>query len=603
MEFRPGSEAINDRPRHLWLLLALMVVASLAVRVAAWSYWQTGAIESEGAEYARIAENLRNGVGYVGLVTPGPQLNFNPLFPLLIAGTSFVTRNYELAGRLVALVMGALLPLPVFGVGSRLFNRRVGFIAAALALLHPLLVHLSFTVFSEGPYTTLFLSAVYFVVRALNDSSIGNWLLVGGAFGLTYLVRAEATVAFVIALLFALTATEGGRTVRCKRVVAALLVFVALALPVAIFIYKSTGKVRLEVKSTIFFYTGKRILAADTKPGVDYESPGGQHEVPSSAPNVESWQRWEDKWAFYGIDSHLKGMGFPLRPHTEVISETKIRPRDMLVLIGKGVRQNAPIVFQRLSSDWLGAPLLPALALLGALRRPWRGPQASGRLFVMVVAVAPVLATFSALWNEQRYFFVLVPLLCIWAANGLYEVGLWTKASSVAVGWNVLARPAISQCIVPGLVGLATIVSPVQGVGRVYVFVDSSLPSRVDKEVGLWIGHQQDHPVKIMDLSIPLAYHAGAQFTYFPYCAGDLALRYLDAAQVDYVVLRRGEKFTQYYEEWLTRGIPDHRAELMQPSSVAGADKFVIYRWHRNGVGESLSSAPNQTQRVIVPGL
>src|SRR5260370_5694019 len=110
-------------------------------------------------------------------------------------------------------------------------------------------------------------------------------------------------------------------------------------------------------------------------------------------------------------------MGFPLRPHTELISGTKRRHIDMLVLIGKGVRQNAPIVFQRLSSDWLGAPRLPALALLGALRRPWRGPQASGRLFVMVVAVAPVLATFSALWNEQRYFFVLVPLLCIWAAN------------------------------------------------------------------------------------------------------------------------------------------------------------------------------------------
>src|SRR5258708_11007161 len=159
MGLRPGSEGINKRPRHLWLLLALMVVASLAVRVTAWAYWQTGAIESEGAEYARIAENLRNGVGYVGLVTPGPQLNFNPLFPLLIAGTSFVTHNYELAGRLVGLIMGALLPLPVFGVGSRLFNRRVGFIAAALALLHPLFVHFLFTLFLEGPYTTLFFSS------------------------------------------------------------------------------------------------------------------------------------------------------------------------------------------------------------------------------------------------------------------------------------------------------------------------------------------------------------------------------------------------------------------------------------------------------------
>ena len=603
MEFRSGIEAINDRPRHLWLLLALMVVASLAVRLAAWSYWQTGAIESEGAEYARIAENLRNGVGYVGLVTPGPQLNFNPLFPLLIAGTSFVTRNYELAGRLVALVMGALLPLPVFGVGSRLFNRRVGFIAAALALLHPLLVHLSFTVFSEGPYTTLFLSAVYFVVRALNDSSIGSWLLVGGAFGLTYLVRAEATAAFVIALLFALTATEGDLTVRCKRVVAALLVFVALALPVAIFIYKSTGKVRLEVKSTIFFYTGKRILAADTKPGMDYESPIGRHEVPSPVPDLESGQRWEDKWAFYGIDSHLKGMGFPLRPHAEVIQETQIKLKDMVRLLGKGIRQNAPALAQRLSSDWLGAPLLPALALLGALRRPWVGPQVSGRLFVLVVAVAPVLATFSALWNEQRYFFVLVPLLCIWAANGLCGVALWMKATATAAGWKVLARPACSQCIVPGLIGLATIVSPVPGVRRVYVFADSALPSRVDKEVGWWIGRRQNHPVKIMDLSIPLAYHASAQFTYFPYCTGDLALRYLDAAQVDYVILRRGEKFTQYYEEWLTHGIPDHRAELLQLPSVAGADKFVVFRWHRGESADSSRGVPKQRQKVIAPGL
>src|SRR6266849_4251771 len=249
MELRQGSEAINNRPRHLWLLLALMVVASLAVRVAAWAYWQTGAIESEGAEYARIAENLRNGVGYVGLVTPGAQLNFNPLFPLLIAGTSFVTHNYELAGRLVALIMGALLPLPVFGIASRLFNRRVGFIAATLALLHPLLVHLSFAVYSEGPYITLFLAAVYLVIVALDQPSIRSWLLVGCAFGLAWLIRAEASAAFAIAVLFAFTATSGSHAVRCRRAAAAIVVFLALALPEVIFIYRSTGKVNLESKS------------------------------------------------------------------------------------------------------------------------------------------------------------------------------------------------------------------------------------------------------------------------------------------------------------------------------------------------------------------
>src|SRR6266849_1549294 len=146
LSFAPKANyggSLSRPPRRLWVWLIFIVVASFAVRLGAWTYWQTGAIESEGAEYARIAENLRNGVGYVGLVTPGAQLNFNPLFPLLIAGTSFVTRNYELADRLVALVMRALLPLPVFGVASRLFDRRVGFIAAILTVLNPLLLNLS----------------------------------------------------------------------------------------------------------------------------------------------------------------------------------------------------------------------------------------------------------------------------------------------------------------------------------------------------------------------------------------------------------------------------------------------------------------------------
>jgi 4-amino-4-deoxy-L-arabinose transferase-like glycosyltransferase len=573
---------MNSRPRRLWLLLCIIVAASFAVRVAAWAYWQTGAIESEGAEYARIAENLRNGVGYVGLAHPGTQLNFNPLFPLLIAGTSFVTHNYELAGRLVALMMGALLPLPVFGIGSRLFNWRVGLIPATLTVLHPLLVQLSFSVYSEGPYTTLFLCAVYLVVRALNSSSTSLWALVGGAFGLSYLLRAEATAVFGIAVLFALFATEGDFTVRCKRAMAAVAVFVLFALPEVILINHYTGKVRLEGKSTIFSYTGRRILAAETNPGVDYKSPGGQHEVPSPVPNVESWQRWQDKWAFYGIDSNLKGMGFPMRPNAEVIRETQVTLKDMFRLFAKGVRQNAPVLFQRLSSDWFGAPLLPALALLGALRRPWRGPKTSSRLFVLLAAAAPVLATFFALWSEARYYFLLVPLLIIWAANGLFEVGLWTKTSSAAAGWKIVARPAISQCIVPGLIGLAMIISPVKGVRKLAVFSDSELPSRVDKQVGLWIGRQQNGSVRIIDLSIPLAYHAGAQFSYFPYCTGDLALRYLDTAQIDYVVLRRGEKFTQYYDDWLRHGIPDHRAELLPLSSVAGAEKFMIFRWHRD---------------------
>ena len=571
----------NSRTHRLWLLLTLMVAASFAVRVAALVHWRTGAIESEGAEYTRIAENLRNGVGYVGIVSPGPQLVFNPLFPLLIAGASFVTPDYERAGRLVVLLLGALLPLPVFGIASRLFNRRVGFVAAILTMLHPLLVNLSFSVLSEGPYATLFLSAVYVVVRALDYPSIRLWSLVGGAFGLAYLVRQEALAALLIAVLFALIATEGGAAIRCKRAAVAIGVFLALALPQIIFIYRSTGKVRLDGKSAQFFALGSRILAAEAAPGGTQESTDPQPDEPSSAPNVPSWESWETKWAFYAIDDHLNRTGTAMRSHTEVIRETHIALKDLFHLVGKGVRQNAPELFRELSERWLGAPLLPALALLGALRRPWRRPQASSRLFVVLIAAAPVAATFTALWTQTRYYFVLVPLLIIWAANGLVQVGLWARASSAAARWPVLARPVVSEYIIPGLVGLALILYPVQGVRQDYIFKDGSPSSRVEKEVGLWIGQQQKQ-ARIIDLSIPLTFHADAQWVRFPYCSGDLALRFLDAAQVDYIVLRREETFTQYYKDWLEHGIPDQRAELLHLPPDADA-QFVVYRWHRAG--------------------
>jgi hypothetical protein len=150
----------------------------------------------------------------------------------------------------------------------------------------------------------------------------------------------------------------------------------------------------------------------------------------------------------------------------------------------------------------------------------------------------------------------------------------------------------VSQCIIPGLIGLTIIISPVRAVRRLEEFTESALPTRVDKEVGLWIGRQQNHSVRIMDLQLPLAYHAGAQFSYFLYCPGDLALRYLDAVKVDYIVLRQGQTFTKYYEEWMTQSITDSRAELMHVSPSADAE-FVIYRWHwPKGPEQRGSSSP-----------
>ena len=95
-----------------------------------------------------------------------------------------------------------------------------------------------------------------------------------------------------------------------------------------------------------------------------------------------------------------------------------------------------------------------------------------------------------------------------------------------------------------------------------------------------------------MDRSTPLTFHANAQWVAFPYCDGDLALRFLDAAKVDYVVLRQGEKYTQYYQDWLTNGIPDRRAERVQGTSALAGSTITVFRWHREGSGLPEESKP-----------
>jgi len=243
--------------------LGLIVVGALAIRVAAaLTWWRPGAIGQEGAEYARIAENLRNGLGYVGIGTPGTELIMPPLFPLLISLSSMFTGDYEWAGRLVAIVLGAALPLPVYGIASRLFDRPAAITAALIAACHPLFIGLSISVLSEGPYATLLLSAVYAVLRALDDrSTTKDWCLVGATFGLAYLTRQEAVAPLLIAVFFALVATPGTRVLKCKRGMAALVAFFVLASPQIAILYRATGHLRLEGKSAINFAIGSRMLA------------------------------------------------------------------------------------------------------------------------------------------------------------------------------------------------------------------------------------------------------------------------------------------------------------------------------------------------------
>jgi hypothetical protein len=539
--------------------LGLIVLVGFAIRSLC-ALYLTGAVGSEGAEYARLAENLRNGRGYVGIDFPGAELNFSPLFPLLISLASIITGDYLWAGRLVSVILGTLLALPIYGISSRLFNRRAAIVAALLVALHPLLIDLSTAVLAECPYFTLLLSGIYAVLVALESPRIYKWCVAGGFFGLAYLVRPEAYMVLFVSLVFAGFATTGPVELRVKRIAAAGLVFFAIASPFIVYLYRETGTLRLEGKTALFLAEAKHELAGESR------LVGG-----------------------YGIDSNLKGTGTSMTSNAQIIRTTHLSSWEMFRFVRRALYQNTPFLFQELSSRWLGAPFLSTLAFLGMICQPWRRPVLPARLFFLVVSLCPILAPLVLLHGAlaSRFYFILVPFIIVWASNGFLAVAQWVKITLAPLtpGWR---SSSLCGAVVSGLILLVMVTYSINGVRWLDEFHENSTDSRDTVALGSWIRAQQPGPIRIIDISPPLAFHAGAEYVHFPYSSGDMALRFLDASKVDFIVLRQGQSFSDYYQQWVSSGIPDARAELIYKGRLiympAAGDPgtVLVYRWHRS---------------------
>jgi len=155
-----GSDTggVDGMERGERLLVGGLVLIAFLLRLI--SIFRMGTIDSEGAEYARIAENLVAGNGYTGLVTPGKNLIFPPLYPGLIALFTPVVGGAELAGRIISLLMGSVLVAAVYLVTRDLYGRRAAPFASLLVALHPMLVGFAASVYCETTYMALQLTAI-----------------------------------------------------------------------------------------------------------------------------------------------------------------------------------------------------------------------------------------------------------------------------------------------------------------------------------------------------------------------------------------------------------------------------------------------------------
>ena len=244
-----------------YISLFMILFAAVILR----SYWlvtQTHAIESEGAEYASLARNLVRGIGYVGSLEGGIQLLFPPLYPILIAGASFISNNFETAGQIVSLTFGIALVITVSAIARVMYGPRVGLIAALVTALHPLLIALSAAVYSEGPYLTFVMGGIYCGLKIAYSKHLKYSIFAGICFGLAYLTRPEA-VMLPFVLIVVSFIVRGLRNTNFGRLMLSWLTVVGafsiVALPYIIFLSMEIGQIRIEGKGALNFTMAKRM--------------------------------------------------------------------------------------------------------------------------------------------------------------------------------------------------------------------------------------------------------------------------------------------------------------------------------------------------------
>jgi hypothetical protein len=547
------TEAGNRR--DMMLLIAILLLG-LVLRLG-WWLLRAPVISIDAAEYLCAAHNLLKGNGLVGCYA-GPELMYTPFYSVLTALVGVAVRNIELAAHLVSLIASACLVLPVYYLASFIYDKRAGYIAAILTAVHPVLVKLGGSTYSEAVYLTFFMAGIYSGLRMLELRAAKYQWLTGLWLGLAYVTRPEAfayPLFFLLAIWMVAILSRRGIALAGAASVRMFGVFVVVALPYLVYLYAHTGQFRMEGKWNINYTIQSRIQA-----GMDYDQ------------------------AAYGVGATADDSGPLLDPdHFAAFTPFRHGFREKLLYLAGAVGANRHDVSWELQSPMLGNPAVFILIIIGFFRKAWSALRLLNEFVLLTMALSIVILIATAQHVENRYLFALVPILIIWSAKGIQELGEWTAELAFLLKTRLLPGPASLRAAVQvGAIAIVALLSLRGSSGLFEFYIEKPLfvPA---KQAGLWLGNLQPGRKAVATFDSRIAFYSDAVFVQIPDADPATTLRYLASKNPDFIYVDNLYlKSNPIVEEWLAHGIPDGSAQLIYETkrqTEQGEDIIRIYRW------------------------
>ena len=512
--------------RQEWMILLLFVIVAILLRAGLAQLDRV--VKWDESDYLMLGRNLWAGRGFT---TAGyPELHYPPLLPALLGLTYALTRNPELASNIWYILCGALLLLPYYGLARRSYGRRVGYMAVVLLLAFPALAVsvLYWGTMSEPLYLLLIYSGLYAVWRAIDGDQPGRsspaayYALASLMFALAYLTRPEGILYFALfgALIVGWRTVQGrlGRKETRRGLAVYVAIFLLCAMPYVLYLHQHTGQWTFSGKVGVTFALGGAVVERD---------PAGYDAATASLDDSGHHVIWFSPQRF-----RQPGM----------LSQVLADPAAYLKRVVSNARLWKGLFFTRTAFPFG----LLGLVFLALCKTPWTRQRAGRdrgepgvRPLILLAATLPPFA-FLALHIELRFFAPLFPILLLWVAKGLDDVGLWLRDTVQA--WRSdrpFTRPVwgIALHILPLLCllvyfGLMQPVAARQGQRG----TDFSY-----KRVGLWMKEYTPPQARIMSRDVGVAVYAERAWVPSPHADLQAYLDYAAYHRVDYLVISERE--------------------------------------------------------------
>lgn len=529
--------------RPVWMLL----VVALAVRILPATV--RFVIGSDDGLFLTLGQNLAAGRGYTGdgLTT---QIDFPPGYPFFAAAVYWLGGDLELPTTLNILVIGALLPLPVYWLAHQLSDTKTALLAGLLTALHPALVLAQGNLESvaELPYALLLYIAWGLLWWGLQTSEVSKtsevyarrWSrligfgLAGVLIGMAHLVRWEGVILGLVAAGIIVGVLR-------RAAVGPILVFLAglglFAVPYALYLYQHTGSI-LSPKTMLTQLHAAAIDASATDPFAFEKS------------FYEPYELW---------------LANPTRP-PEVVRESRSAA---LQRYAGNVLLEARLWFTSfgfMTMIWV----IPCGVGLWALGRK----QA---LFLLPLLIP--LAFIPASVVDPRYFLIPLSILMIFTARGW----TWLEKRLPALPLSLAGRGDRGEgppfgFVTSRSVSLATLLVT----ATLALFILASLtgpflyPRPVEyRAAGLALRGQIVPSAHMLARKRQVPFYANGVWDWLPFAELEDVLAYAAAHQADYLIL----------DHYTTPDLRPQLAYLLDPANAPASltpvyvgDKVIVYR-------------------------